>query len=44
MFSHERFRQFNALFEVEENNSVDGDDVEFDQTKLDALEEQWKTI
>ena len=29
---------FNNLFEVEDDDGVDGDEVEFDETKLDALE------
>ena len=32
--------QFNALFEVEEDNGVDADDVDLDETKLDELEKQ----
>jgi hypothetical protein len=30
--------QFNALFEVEENDGIDGDEIEFDESKLDNLE------
>jgi hypothetical protein len=30
--------QFNALFEVDESDGVDGDEVEFDESKLDELE------
>jgi hypothetical protein len=30
--------QFNALFEVEESDDVDGDEAEFDESKLDNLE------
>ena len=33
--------QFNALFEVDEDDSVDGDDIDLDETKLDELEKQW---
>jgi hypothetical protein len=31
---------FNTLFEVEEDDGVDGDDIELDETKLDELEKQ----
>ena len=31
---------FNNLFEVEEDDGVDGDDIELDETKLDELEKQ----
>jgi hypothetical protein len=32
--------QFNNLFEVEEDDGADGDDLELDETKLDELEKQ----
>jgi len=32
--------QFNALFEVDDNDGVDGDEVEFDESKLDHLGDQ----
>jgi hypothetical protein len=32
--------QFNALFEVDDDDGVDGDDVELDETKLDELGKQ----